>query len=337
MESPSTIERRAKFKTLVKRAEQEFAKAPQPYRRRLFLLALLGYLVIGALIATVIALLGGSILLAFFSPFMLVLLIKNKVIIVLGLILYLLIRTLLIRIPPPEGRRITRDHAPALFSEIDNLTDALETPRIDRVLISADLNAYMSQVPRLGPIGLTTNTLILGLPLLMSLTPEQARAVIAHEFGHLSANHARFNGWIYRLRSSWMRVMEAMDANARWSTKWLQRFFDWYAPYFEAYSFALARANEYEADAAAAEITSPEHCSAALVNVHVRAELVLDEYWQGVAKRIKEEPEAPLEPFCDMRQHFQMFQPKSDRLLKRLDDALAARTEQWDTHPSLAD
>lgn len=45
--------------------------------------------------------------------------------------------------------------------------------------------------------GMMKNYLIIGLPLMQSLSTEQLTSVLAHEFGHLSKNHARAANWIY--------------------------------------------------------------------------------------------------------------------------------------------
>jgi len=42
-------------------------------------------------------------------------------------------------------------------------------------------------------------------------------------------------------------------------------FFDWYAPYFGAYSFVLARAREYEADRCSVEVVGKANAARALV------------------------------------------------------------------------
>jgi len=52
---------------------------------------------------------------------------------------------------------------------------------------------------------------------MLVLTKDQFLAVIAHELGHLSGHHSRFNAWIYRVRITWWRIMEAFDAAGGWA------------------------------------------------------------------------------------------------------------------------
>jgi Zn-dependent protease with chaperone function len=75
---------------------------------------------------------------------------------------------------------------------------------------------------------------------------------------------------IYRLRKRWQQLMQALDREEHWGKFVFVRFFDWYAPFFAAYSFVLARANEYEADRCAAQATDPRHIADALIAAHIR-------------------------------------------------------------------
>ena len=70
-------------------------------------------------------------------------------------------------------------------------------------------------------------------------------------------------------------------------------FFEWYAPYFNAYSFVLARSNEYEADAMAARVTSPQDAAAALVAIELADIRIQRDFWPGLQRATTREPEPP--------------------------------------------
>mgnify|MGYP003587285643 CR=1 FL=1 len=81
-----------------------------------------------------------------------------------------------------------------------------------------------------------------------------------------------------------------------WTTALLRRFFDWYAPYFDAYSFVLARANEYEADAISARVAGAPVAAAALQRIGVCAVGMDRVFWPGVQRSIqtRKQPAAAL-------------------------------------------
>ncbi len=115
---------------------------------------------------------------------------------------------------------------PALFQEIAQVRRALRARPIHEVILTSEMNAAVCQVPRLGLFGWPRNYLILGLPLMASMPVEQFRAVLAHEFGHLSKNHARFGNWIYRIRQVWYRLLGALEEQGSRMSKVFTGFFE---------------------------------------------------------------------------------------------------------------
>ena len=238
----------AQYRELVTAAEALAAARPRAYRLRVAALAALGIgyvlLMLVATLALVVVALAGVVVS------------KNPAVLKVAwlplALAWSIARSLRVPMPPPAGEPLPPGDAPALFAEIEQVRRSLRAQRIHSVVLTKDFNASVSQVPRLGIFGWTRNHLTLGLPLLAALTPEQFRAVLAHELGHLARDHARFGNWIYRIRRVWAQLLDAMERRSGFTHRLFTRFFDWYGPYFNAYSFALARANEYEADRASA-------------------------------------------------------------------------------------
>lgn len=110
------------------------------------------------------------------------------------------------------------------------------------MLLSDDFNAAVTQVPRLGIFGWPRNYLLLGLPLMKVLSREQFKAVLAHEYGHLAGGHARLSNWIYRQRQRWGKLLNALSEYQGYGSFLFLPFLRWYTPYFNAFSFPLARA-----------------------------------------------------------------------------------------------
>ena len=265
-----------------------------------------------------------------------VLLLKTKLFIPLLILVGVLIRALWVRLPPPEGWELSRAGFPELFSMIDDVRRRVRGPRIHTVLLVGDFNAAICQVPRLGVLGWQKNYLILGLPLLLALSPDQVKSIVAHEYGHLSGAHARIGAWVYRVRQTWIRLMQAFGQSQHWGKGLVQRFLDWYAPYFNAYSFALARANEYQADAIAAEVTSPRDTAAALVATAIQCRHLDEAHWCPLFESAANEPEPPVNAFSSLRE--KLREPVATATGQAyLEQAMALETTGEDTYPSLGD
>ncbi|MCX4026074.1 M48 family metalloprotease [Endozoicomonas sp. SM1973] len=325
------------FERTAAKAEALAASNISWYKTKLFLYALLGYGAIFAVLLILCGVVGGLVAMAFFSSALLLLLFKKKLFLVLIPTIWILLKALWVRISPPTGYELSRRQFPMLFKELDSLQKQLKAPKIHRVILTPELNAAICQTPLLGVFGWQRNTLILGMELLLTLSPKQAKAVVAHELGHLSGNHSRFHGWVYRVRSSWYQIMYAFQHQDSWGAKLMGRFFNWYAPRFAAYSFALARANEYEADQIAAQLTTPQITSSALINTFVTGPYVEEHYWQNYFKKADIMPEPDHLPWIGLKQFVQEHQQHPEELQKKLDEALAVTTSYDDTHPSLSD
>ncbi|WKE66329.1 M48 family metalloprotease [Gallaecimonas kandeliae] len=325
------------FVALVERSEKDAARDIKAYRLKLAAFALLGYGVIFSLVALLVLLLGGTLWVAFLSSGLFLLLLSKKIIFLIAAAIWTLLRALWVPFDAPSGYRLERRHFPKLFAQIDELATTLSALRIHQVILEDSLNAAVVQHPRFGLLGGQRNSLILGLQLLLVLSPQEMRSVLAHEFGHLSGNHSRFNAWIYRVRLSWQRIMDGFEEQGAWGAKLLRRFFDWYSPTFSAYSFALARRNEYESDQVAAQLTSAETAAKALLRSYTTASFLEERYWQPFHDQADLEPQPPVPPFRGLADFLKTSPPPAEELSARTAGELAQQTHYADTHPALKD
>jgi Zn-dependent protease with chaperone function len=329
-----------RFQAMVTRLERDSATHPRGYVLRVALLALLGFALLAALMvvagAGLLVLLGIAVALLFTGGAAWIALLKfGKLLILLAVPLWVLLRSslkaLFVRLPTPQGELLTRRQAPSLFTAIDTLRQRLRGPAVHQVLLVDEVNAAIVQRPLFGLFGFPRNHLLLGLPLLESMTPDEALAVVAHEYGHLAGSHGHFAAFIYRLRLSWGPIEAAA---AQWQGgfgRWLGSAVAWYAPYFNAYTFVLARANEFQADRAAADLVGPPVVAAALK----RANLAGPQYQAFIGNtlgRIGEHPRPPADLAQRWAAEAATVAPPAQRWLA---DALDRRGQVADTHPVL--
>ncbi|HLB16097.1 MAG TPA: M48 family metalloprotease [Burkholderiales bacterium] len=321
----------AEYHDLIARLERLAAEAPTRYLWRVGLLALLGIGFIAAAFVVAAGLVIGVVALILIS--------KKFVLIKIAWIplvfAWMILKAMWVRIPPPEGRLLARGEAPQLFAEIEAVRKAVGAQRIHRVVVTPDFNAAVAQVPRLGLLGWPHNYLVVGLPLMASLAREEFRAVLAHEFGHLSRHHARFGNWIYRIRQTWYRLLAILEHEGGLSTRMFAKFFEWYAPYFNAYSFVLARANEYEADRASARVAGAGAAGSALAAVHAKAAYLDSQYWEKLWAGVRDRAEPPAAPYSELLARCKHVPAEVGKAYAKV--ALDATSDLNDTHPSLAE
>jgi Zn-dependent protease with chaperone function len=320
------------FEALVKRLEIFAREQPKNYRLRVGLLAALGYAYLFLVLGSLLSIAIGLGWLVFYSHKFNALELQGGFLLLIPV--FAILKSLWVRLPLPLGRVLDPKEAPHLFAVIKDLSSSLDAPFPDQVLITTEFNASVVQLPRLGIFGWQKNYLLLGLPLMEALTPEQFRGVLAHELAHLSGNHGRFASWIYRVRKTWVQILSQVQANG--NSFLFDSFFNWYAPFFDAYSFVFVRMNEYEADRCAAQVVGPKNIAEALINVEIRNHFLEYSFWPRVSRQLNEQAEPPSSMYTHMLNTLRLELAFHDAE-RWFHQALKQQTNTQDTHPCLTE
>lgn len=318
------------FVALVDELEGYAHQNPGAYKLRIALLAALGYVFLISIVLIVLILVAVVIYYARLNW-----LIIKILLIPLG-IAGIVLRSLWVEFPEPDGQELRYEDAPRLFDLAKSIREETQGPRLHKILLTDEFNAAIVQRPRLGVFGWQENYLIVGLPLLRGLSPDEVRAVLAHEFGHLSGKHSAFAAWIYRVRHTWDQVLSRMRAEQRFGSGIFESFFNWYAPYFNAYSFVLARSREYEADRTSVQLCGKENAAGALIKLQLRDKALSEEFWPAFFRRANKDTQPPTETFGEMLNALRQPLPpvKAQEWFRQ---ALTEKHSYADTHPALGD
>ncbi len=320
-----------RYRALIERLQVQAREAPQAYRSRVMLVAALGYAVIGMVLLVAVGLPVGIVIALLatgrsLDPWLLVVLVPQ------GVFATMVVRALWLRFGAPPGYRLAPGEAPELQAEIERLRLAAGAPPLEAVVIDSDLNAGAASMPRLlGLLG-DRHYLVIGLPLMRLLDAAELSAVIAHEFGHFRGGHGRFSAWIYSVRIGWYRMAEAMAGGGGSMSRLFLKFFAWYVPYFNAYSFVMAREDEYEADAVSARVAGESVRVSALIRLAHASQWIERRFWPNMQTRMRAQPQPPVQ-FNAMMAAALRDLPSID--IPRLLASEARENDLTDTHPTL--
>lgn len=174
---------------------------------------------------------------------------------------------------------------------------------------------------------------------MMALSTDQLRAVIAHELGHISHAHGRFGNWVYRMRQTWLNIRDALQQNeskgAYIGQFIFELFFNWYAPKYTVYSFALARHNEYQADRVSVEVVGSKLAASALIDFCVKGRYLDDKFWTTLYQKVEYDKNPPENIYN------QLYKAIKDEIDKNqfkelLNLELNETSDILDSHPSLS-
>lgn len=326
----------AQFDALVEKLQRDSSENPVAYRRSTFLLTAAGFAAMGGLLTLSLALLAVSVWLCVAGAGGLGISIGIKLGIPALFLGRIVIGCLWVPNDPPEGVPLVRERAPALVAMIEEIRKRLKSPRVHEILFTSECNAGIVQIPRLGPFGWYRNYLVLGLPMMAATSPPEFAAVLAHEFGHLSREDGRLSAWVYRARMTWGRLDDRLQASRIAGSRYIREAVAWYAPYFNAYTFVMARQQEYDADRRSAELVGAAVTGAMLARsktlTHVMDRLFMPEL-RALCSKL---PQPPSDAVSRLIKALQTpVEPAEARRL--IDLSLGEKTNNSDTHPALAD
>ncbi|MFJ4843774.1 M48 family metalloprotease [Streptomyces sp. NPDC088733] len=214
----------------------------------------------------------------------------------------------------PPGIEATEQDEPRLWALVRELAHASGTRVPDRILLTDDVNAAVSERPRLLGLIPGPRRLDLGVPLLIGLTEAQLRAVLVHEYGHFAGGDTRLSALVVRGRVQIGRVVEQFHARADSKVaaerarqeqaaakrvakgkkagpvdtrgtgllhRMLAAIFTWYGRLCLRASQSTARSQEFAADLAAARVAGRDATASALREIPAVAasyEFYLDSY-----------------------------------------------------------
>lgn len=231
-----------------------------------------------------------------------------------------------------------RAEAPALFAVLDSVAATRRLPSIDQVSIHDEYNASISVERRWRPGTMPVLRVTLGFPLLVMLSPEQLRAVIAHELGHVGGTRAVLHSLLARLLAvtsgNTPHNADTRYARSVWRlVAWVGRLC---GPVAGRWWRRLSHSCEYRADRVAAHCCGGARVAQTLAMIGL-AKHTLSTLWWPLFFPVDAAPSMPEgKPFAGLLLgHLRWPAPGEQR--DWLDDALLCAVAPQETHPRFSD
>ncbi|HEV2375379.1 MAG TPA: M48 family metalloprotease [Streptosporangiaceae bacterium] len=258
--------------------------------------------------------------------------------------------------PPYASAAISREQAPELWDQVTALAREVGTRPPKELRLSAVANAGVVEETRLAGLIPVTRRMYLGIPLLVTLPPEQLAAVMGHELGHYARGHTRVGPVCYRARAAADQLLDRLNLATAWGKAPLRaKLNKWiilrYSEIYNRLSSPVTQDQEFQADAKAAQIMGPLQMAAALCGVH--AVLVAwDSFITGARDEDREWAPDPFDEFWERWQYhhvraeaaemaaravhdpFGTHPPLHERLAKLLGDQAGTMATDWINAPA---
>lgn len=327
-----------RIRARLEKLEAEARLHPRRHALRLLLLIAIGYsypLLLAALSLASLALLLALAPSVDFRQF------EILIFYVIGLLFLastaaIILLSLFVKLPDPEGQLLKPGEGLALRELIDEARQSVGAPPVHQLYVDEDFNAGIWQRRRFGFWGARKNYLVVGIPLLLALNPQQLRCVIIHELAHLRAGHGSFGARIHRVMHTWMTLAKPFNSSGK--LRWLAMgwFVNWYGCYFATSTLAKRRIHEYESDRLIAKAQSNAAAAHALMAVDWHGHRLGKSFWPNLIHEAAQHPLPPADILARMAEFFSTT-PSAEEVARWKRRELRARTPITSDHPCLLD
>lgn len=143
---------------------------------------------------------------------------------------------------PPQGLSLREDDHPDLWSEVRRIAETIGTRAPEEIVLQPQVNAMVWEGSRFLGLVPGRRVMALGSPLLLGMTRQQLRSVLAHEIGHFSHRDTALSPVVYRGHLTLAHIVDSLGG-------WPGRVFSAYLRLYQRVSSAVTRRQEQQADA----------------------------------------------------------------------------------------
>ena len=239
-----------------------------------------------------------------------------------------------IKVTPLVGLTAVEEKLPEIFKLVQEYQDHFKRPVIHRIVITKRYELDIIKVPKFPLPVWSMNTLVIGLPVLLSHTPKQFECMVARRMGQFSKQSNPVTNWVYQLRSVWRQYSFAFSKCKHPDCYLLKWLYGVYASLYTSASIHAARKDELNADSSAMELfTHDDVCK--MITADATYQWFLQEhYWPAIDKVAATKTKTPLTPYQNItnaiRTNF-----KEDKIKSFTDKVFQAEVKSKSPFPSL--
>jgi len=200
----------------------------------------------------------------------------------------------------PTGLDVTEEKFPHLTKLIEELRSEFGKPKIDRIIIRDKYEMRVIKTPRSGMPFLNTRTLIIGLPVLQTMSPLYFRALLARRIGQLSTQHTPVTTRLYFLNDIWSQFKISCKQSKNKVTKVLGYFFQLYSPLYQSMLMPLLQAEELEADSYGMDLINSVDMVECIVYEEVVIEFLNKKFWPKIYHMARRSKTPEFMPYSQM-------------------------------------
>jgi len=211
-------------------------------------------------------------------------------------------KILFLKFSLPEGISLNDTIASSLHKLLEETNNHVAVPRIDRIIITEQLSLDIAKTPRY-PLPLwSTNTLVVGLPLMQCLSPEYFKCALVRKMIQHSKSRHPLQKWLAQLRTIWPQYAKQVSVKRGYSNLFLHMFFKFYVPFYRTISIPVANYVELLADQDTLDVINDEDLLQTIEKIIVSKIYLEKQYWPKIKSMVSYNRFRLIEPYSKLEQ-----------------------------------
>lgn len=199
----------------------------------------------------------------------------------------------------PPGRVLTEEEAPLLFGLVERLRRTYGNPPIHHLVLDEGNDVRIMKIPRTGLPVFNTTALVIGLPVLQTVSPRHFRVLLARRIGQLSIRNNLVGVRLCHLKGVWAQYGEHRRGGTL-PSRMIGHFFALYTPVYNALMRGVSRREELNADRRALQIIDDEQIVEAISFHAASQDFLSTRYWPTIRRMADAEGGPAVLPYEQM-------------------------------------
>jgi len=196
----------------------------------------------------------------------------------------------------PRGYKLNKRAYKDFVLMIRELRYEYKAPRMHRIIITNNFELNIIKTPKWGLPVWSTNSLVIGAPVLQILSPKMFRCALARRLGQFSKRDNKLTNWLYQLRDIWPQYQMAYARQEGIGVQPLCWFFRFYTSMYNMLSIHAARMDELAADHYTMEYFDDVETQEMMCTMTVAMNYLDSRYWPALKKMLCDDESSHLFP-----------------------------------------
>jgi len=219
-------------------------------------------------------------------------------------LLYLSYRFFSVKLDTPKPSAIyvsiNKKKTPKLVNLINEMEQYFKIKPLTKIIITDQYDISVHITPQFSFPSLYTTTLLIGLPVMQTVSAKQFKALLARRVGQLSFKHNKLTGSLYFFNDCLAQYCHFFKTNRHGSYQVFGFVFNYYYSFFNAISFYARRMEELNADENAIALIDGKSFSQTLAQILIAQHYLKNNYWRLMYQLQRQHPDKLIFPHANM-------------------------------------